>query len=97
MPGATRLCRAGHVSRAVKRVTRNHFCSNTDRGGREETVAARVLQKHPLRKCSRCIIVPDSKREVVLVTEPSIWRAFSGPGSTEAVGGYRSRLSCQNA
>lgn len=38
MPQATQLYRVGmSAERAVKRIKRNHFCSNKDRGDREGT------------------------------------------------------------
>lgn len=89
MPGATRLCRAGHVSKAVKGVKRNHLGGNTDRGGRE---AASIPQKHPLKEGSRCVVLNWTARERSrqIITEASTRTAFSRPGSTEAAGGYRS-------
>lgn len=89
MPGATRLCRAGHVSKAVKGVKRNHLGGNTDRGGIE---AASIPQKHPLKEGSRYVVLNWTARERSrqIITEASTQTAFSRPGSTEAAGGYRS-------
>ena len=87
MPGATRLCRAGHVSKAVKGVKRNHLGGNIDRVGRE---AASIPQKHPLKEGSRCVVLNWTARERSSQIIRGINTVFSRPGSTEAARGYRS-------
>lgn len=49
----------------------SHFCSNKDRGAREETAAASVFQKHPLEKGNRCALLTAKERAAMMVTEAS--------------------------